>query len=78
MESNYLEELPNTISKLINLEELNLQNNSLTSIPSEIGHLRNLATLILSDNKLKQLPAGSFLQTNYWSFIIKYVIILQK
>ena len=51
-----LDELPKSIKKLTNLEELHLQFNNLTYLPPEIGELENLKILKLGGNKLKTLP----------------------
>ena len=49
--------LPATISKLQNLEELDLGRNGLQTIPSEISNLKNLKKLGLDYNNLHDLPA---------------------
>ena len=51
-----LSELPSTISRFRNLEELNLWFNKLKVIPDFIGNLTNLKRLILAYNDLSMLP----------------------
>lgn len=51
-----LGQLPPTIQKLQNVEELTLQYNSLTSIPKEMGSLSKLRILNLYGNPLTSLP----------------------
>jgi hypothetical protein len=52
-----LESLPESISNLQNLEELDLQFNALTFLPESICKLAKLARLNISNNDLKMLPA---------------------
>lgn len=56
MRANSLQALPDTISRLVDVEVLGLSANSLTHLPHTIGHMRNLQVLIMSENALKALP----------------------
>ena len=56
--SNELPELPDTISDLVNLTELDLSNNGLESLSPEIGQLKRLRKLDLSMNRLIEVPAS--------------------
>ncbi|EMJ91560.1 leucine-rich repeat domain-containing protein [Leptospira kirschneri] len=47
LKANRLKQLPNSIVKLQNLENLYLQENRLTFLPEEIGELQNLKELHL-------------------------------
>ena len=51
-----LEDFPEIICKLKNLEGLDLSHNDITKIPNSIGQLKRLKKLSLSHNKLKTLP----------------------
>jgi len=55
-ESNRIQELPTEISRLENLQVLDLRNNRLQKLPEEISQLKNLQRLDLSNNRLKQFP----------------------
>lgn len=48
--------IPDSISGLANLEELNLSSNALESLPDSIGLLQKLKFLNVSGNKLSALP----------------------
>jgi Leucine-rich repeat (LRR) protein len=48
--------IPDTISGLLNLEELNISSNILKSLPDSIGFLQKLKILNVSGNKLSALP----------------------
>jgi len=48
--------LNKTITNLINLNTLFLNNNQLKEIPKEIGSLINLQYLFLNNNQLKEIP----------------------
>jgi Leucine-rich repeat (LRR) protein len=58
LDNNKLTNLPNTISSLLLLEELSLNNNMFTSIP-DIGNLSTLKQLHLNGNRLEISP-GAF------------------
>ena len=45
-----------TVTDLINLQELKLNNNQLNEIPKEIGNLINLRNLYLENNQLSDIP----------------------
>ncbi len=51
-----LEALPDSISQLIQLQELDLSNNKLTSLPEFICQLTQLQRLIVDKNQLTSLP----------------------
>lgn len=51
-----LSELPENISSLIDLEELNCSNNKLLNLPESIGELINLKVLNISNNMISVLP----------------------
>lgn len=53
---NEIEELPDQISELINLEILILFQNRLRKLPQGIGKLKNLWLLDLNSNRIKTLP----------------------
>ena len=53
--NNQLDELPNTMQHLAQLEELFLGNNELAHLPDQFG-LRNLTVLSAPHNRLTQLP----------------------
>lgn len=52
----FLQFLPDTISGLEKLEELDLSSNYLESLPDSIGLLLNLRILNVTGNKLTSLP----------------------
>lgn len=52
-----LEQIPETIGRLMCLQVLNLCNNRLTTLPNEIGLLNKLHTLNLGLNQLQSLPS---------------------
>lgn len=54
--NNHIVALPDDMSELKQLEELNLAHNGLSSLPAWLGDLTRLKTLVLYDNKLKTLP----------------------
>lgn len=51
-----LQFIPDAISKLKKLEELDLSSNSLDSLPDSIGMLLNLRILNVTSNNLTSLP----------------------
>lgn len=53
---NVLQLIPDAISKLKKLEELDVSSNSLESLPDSIGMLINLRILNVSANNLTALP----------------------
>jgi Leucine-rich repeat (LRR) protein len=53
---NQIKNLPNSISKLVNLKTLIFADQGITQIPEGIFKLRNLVNLNLSGNKLMLLP----------------------
>lgn len=61
---NDLNDVPNFIEKLINLETLHLSGNNISSIPEYIGKLKNLKMLNLHSNKLQNLPLSIESLTN--------------
>ena len=50
--SNQLSSLPESIGRLVNLQELFLSNNKLSSLPESIGRLASLLRLYLDNNQL--------------------------
>ncbi len=48
--------IPKSISKLIHLKVLNLQNNKLTRLPEYLGNLKYLETINLNNNALVEIP----------------------
>lgn len=55
-DKEFLDEIPDEVFSLQNLEELNLTNNLLTLIPDTIVQLRNLKQLKLDCNQLSEVP----------------------
>jgi Leucine-rich repeat (LRR) protein len=53
---NKILNLNKTVTDLINLQYLYLNNNQLKEIPKEIGSLINLQELYFSNNQLKEIP----------------------
>ena len=51
-----LEELPESIGNLSNLQLLNISDNHLKELPESIGNLSKLEVLYISNNQLKELP----------------------
>lgn len=54
---NSLIELPDSISKLRSLADLDVSHNNLQSVPSHIGSLKKLVRLDAAHNELSSLPA---------------------
>ena len=53
LDNKLVGEIPETISQLINLEELVLSNNQLSgALPFQLSQLENLSLVMLSDNNL--------------------------
>ncbi len=61
---NQLESIPDSISKLTNLQDLNLESNQFRFLPESIGSLTNLKNLNLSFNNLTFLPESIGSLTN--------------
>jgi len=57
LHNNNLTSLPESISKLTNLQILDLSENRITELPSSIGKLTKLVNLNLSGNKITKLPS---------------------
>lgn len=53
---NYLTDLPVTISKLSNLQHLDVTGNALSSLPESIGELTQLQSINLSQNQFRRVP----------------------
>ncbi|MGB0983813.1 MAG: leucine-rich repeat domain-containing protein [Saprospiraceae bacterium] len=53
---NYLTALPVTISKLSNLQHLDVTGNALTNLPESIGELKQLQSINLSQNQFRRVP----------------------
>jgi GTPase SAR1 family protein len=56
LDNEKLDELPESIGQLTQLQSLNLSNNQLKTLPESIGQLTQLQSLNLSNNQLKTLP----------------------
>ncbi len=52
----FLRKIPEELSRLQNLTELDLSNNLLSEIPEHLSRLQNLAELNLSGNRLAEIP----------------------
>lgn len=57
LQYNCLTRVPESMCRLVNLQELDIKNNRLTSLPKDIGKCRFLRILALSNNNLKELPS---------------------
>lgn len=53
-----IEQLPDTIYCMENLQILDLNNNQLHKLPESIGQLKNLKKLNLCSNNIKELPSS--------------------
>lgn len=51
-----LSQVPDALTKLTDLEVLDLSDNELAKLPEGLKNLKQLATLVLSGNKLEELP----------------------
>lgn len=49
-------QIPKSIGKLVNLEDLNICFNRLCNVPSSVGLLRNLRNLNVSKNMIEEFP----------------------
>lgn len=67
---DFLEEIPASISKFTNLEELYLSDHGLAAIPKEIGSLKKLKVLGLAGNSLEKLPEELFSLTQLKELIL--------
>jgi len=56
LSDNQLTEIPESLTKLSNLTQLDLRNNKLTEIPESLTKLSNLTQLDLSLNQLTEIP----------------------
>ncbi|WP_168858331.1 leucine-rich repeat domain-containing protein [Bradyrhizobium brasilense] len=56
-DANLLEDLPQEIGRLRELQRLSLKNNKLTTLPATMGGLRNLKFLDVQNNSLDRLPS---------------------
>jgi hypothetical protein len=56
LENNHLEILPDSITELLNLTELNLSFNRLKKLPVRIGFMYKLQWMPLNNNQLTELP----------------------
>lgn len=56
LSANPLSQVPNSVTQILSLQELCLNDTQLEYIPANIGRLTNLKTLELRDNKISQLP----------------------
>ena len=64
LRNNSLSEIPNSITRLTNLQSLDLRHNSLSEIPDSITRLTNLKSLDLSNNSLSTIPESITRLTN--------------
>ena len=53
-----LRHVPEALTKLTDVEVLDLSDNQLTGLPEELMNLNQLKALLLSDNKLEELPGS--------------------
>ncbi len=58
LEIGNIDELPQDITRLLNLEVLDLSFNEIEDLPNEIGNLRSLKKLNLLKNNILKLPPG--------------------
>jgi Leucine-rich repeat (LRR) protein len=67
LSKQHLENIPESVFTLTNLQELDISDNNIEYIPSGIEKLRNLQTIDISNNKLKTLPAeiGNLINLKY-------------
>lgn len=54
---NCLSSIPNSLTQLVHLQDLNLSGNRLASLPDNIGAWTELKKLSVHGNQLQQLPA---------------------
>lgn len=64
MDSNQLTSLPEELSRLTNLQRLQVSSNCLTYVPAWIGQLSHLTTFKAHTNKLTTIPSQINLLTN--------------
>jgi Leucine-rich repeat (LRR) protein len=57
LSKRHMENIPESVFTLTNLQELDISDNNIEYISSGIERLKNLKTLDISNNKLKTLPA---------------------
>lgn len=53
-----LKEIPEDVYKLVNLEELNLENNEISTVPLCVAKLKNLKYFCVSHNRIKTISDG--------------------
>lgn len=51
-------EIPEELSKLVSLRELDISHNALKKMPDCIGELKDLVHLIANNNEISQLPTS--------------------
>jgi len=66
--SNKIEVLPDDISELVTLIELDISNNEIFSLPEDIGNLSNLEKLFANANKLEGLPSSA-------SYVLENILV---
>lgn len=72
-----LQFIPDAISKLKKLEELDLSSNSLDSLPDSIGMLLNLRILNVTSNNLTSLPESiAHCRFVFLSFLVNVLYIV--
>lgn len=72
----FLQFIPDAISKLKKLEELDVSSNSLESLPDSIGFLLNLRILNVTANNLTTLPESiAHCRFRFLSFLVNFSIV---
>jgi len=71
LEENQLNEIPQSIGKLKNLQELYLQKNKLKTLPESIFQLKQLKVLFLWDNELPDELINRLIQELPDTWIVK-------
>jgi hypothetical protein len=69
---NKITTIPDSISRLTNLEGLFLDGNNIENVPESIGHLSKLVRLNLALNKIKALPESIGNLKNLEDFYVEY------
>ncbi len=56
LSNNYFDNIPNSLTQVMNLTKLDLSHNAIMDIPDEFSDLVNLSTLDLSSNCMEEIP----------------------